>query len=90
MYLNRFSPENHEILGSHHHKSGEFVTQDPLQVVDLFYGDAYPHAVYTRLDEHFFPAVPANLNGREQQLLARPDFHLWLVVLLNYLRGEVL
>ena len=35
LYLNWFSPENKEVLGSHHHESHKLLTQDLLNLISL-------------------------------------------------------
>jgi hypothetical protein len=48
-HLDGFSPQNNKILGTHHHESGEFMTEDTFDIILLL--DANRHA--NRVDRGF-------------------------------------
>ena len=51
-YLDGFSPQHDETLGTLHQKSGELVAEDTLNLIRLFDLDADTDRVHGRFDEH--------------------------------------
>ena len=87
--FDRFSTQNDEILGAHHHKTHELVTKYLLDFVRLLNADADAKRVDGALDENALLFVSAHDDRREENLLIRSYFHLRLVVTLDDLRREV-
>lgn len=85
-----FSSENDKVFGSHHHESGEFVTEDFLNFVRLFDRDANSHGIDARLDQYAFFLVARNDHGCQNELFTTFHFDLGLVMPLDYLRREIL
>lgn len=88
-YLYRLPPQNNKSLRSLHKEASEFVRQDALDLIGLFNLDRETNAVDTRLNEHLFVFVASNDERRQQHLFGCSAFHLWLIMPLNILRGEI-
>lgn len=88
--LNRFPPQDEEVLCSHHHEPHKFMAEDLLNLIGLFDSNADSHGVYRPLDQDLLLVIAAYDHRLQQKLFAAPNLHLRLVVSLHHLRGEVL
>lgn len=88
--LDRLSSQNDKRLCALHEESGEFVCEDPLDLVGLLDADAQSDAVDACLDEHPLVFISRNDERRQEGLFRRARFHLGLVVPLDVLRRKVL
>ena len=67
-YLNCLSPEDEECLRSLGKKPGKLVHQYVLNLVCLFYLDADPYTVHTRLDQNLLVLVSRHYQRIEKDL----------------------
>lgn len=88
--LHWFSPQDEEVLRSHHHEAHEFMAQDLLNLVCLLDSNADSDRVDGALDQNLLLVIAADDYRLEKQLFTTPYFHLWFVVALHHLGGEVL
>lgn len=88
--LHWFPPQDEEVLCSHHHKAHELVAQNLLNLIGLLDSDADSDRVDGAFDQNLLLVITADDYRLEEQLFTAPHFHLWLVVSLHHLRGEIL
>lgn len=88
--LHWFPPEDEEVLRPHHHEPHELMAQDLLNLIGLLDSDADSDRVDGALDQNFLFVVTADDHRLEEQLFTAPYFHLWFVMSLHHLRGEIL
>ena len=56
--LDWFPPEDDKVFCSHHHKPGEFVTENAFNVVLLLYANGHANRIHGWLDEDLFLLAP--------------------------------
>ena len=88
--LHGFPTKNKEVVRSHHHKAHKLMAQNLLNFVSLLNSNTDSKRIDRSLDENLLLLVSANNHRGQQQFLAAPHFHFWLVVPLHNLRREVL
>lgn len=66
------------------------MAQDLLNLIRLFDSNADSHRVYGALDQNFLLVIATNNHWLQQKLFAASNFHLWFIMSLHHLRGEIL
>jgi hypothetical protein len=62
-HLDRLSSQNNEILCTHHHESGEFMTEDTFDIILLLDANRHANRVDRRFDEDLFLFVTRDCEG---------------------------
>lgn len=89
VYLDGLPPEDKEGLGALLQEPSEFMDQDMLDFIRLFYPNADANAVDTGFDENLLILVARNGQGVEKKLGGAGRLDLGDVVPLGCLRSEV-
>jgi hypothetical protein len=62
-HLDRLPPQNNEILGTHHHESGEFMTEDTFDIIRLLDANKHANRVGRGFEEDLFLLVTRDCEG---------------------------
>ena len=81
-YLDSLSPQDEECLGSLRQESREFVYQDILYIIRLFYLDAHTHTIHRRLYQHLLVLISGYMERVQEDFGGACGFNLGDIVAL--------